>query len=127
MPELPLEVVSKLTKLAELFDFSGEIDGSVCLKIKGELRIISDKDIVLISGQEENIKRAGYNHAIWLNPPLNEKMEPQLILTVKDLNTNTDVDIPALFNEEGRLDYDKMGVVQNDNGGIEIPLTGINK
>lgn len=78
------------------FEFEGEVDGSVRIKIKGklyveseeEVRILSKKDIIISSGQDENKDREGYLHSVWINPVLDKKERPlQLIQAV---NTKTD-------------------------------------
>jgi hypothetical protein len=94
---------AKLKQLAQLFDYVGEVDGSIMLRIHGEFRIVCDKDIVWISGQVDNPDRPGYKYSIWNNPPLNEKGEPQMTITVRDAYTGEYSEIPALFREDGKL------------------------
>lgn len=93
--------IKKLKKLAAIFDYVGEIDGSVCVTVKGEFRLISEKDIILISGGKDNDDRPGYKHSIWLNPPLNEDNNPQIMIGVQSRITGEILNIPAIFDEEG--------------------------
>lgn len=101
--ELTAEETTKLKKLAQLFDYVGEVDGSVMLRVRGEFRLVCDKDIVLVSGQADNPDRPGYKYSIWSNPPLNEKGEPQMMIDVRDAETGEYSEIPARFREDGKL------------------------
>jgi hypothetical protein len=101
--ELTALDLAKLKKLADMFDYVGEIDGSVMLKVKGEFRLVCDKDIIFMSGQDDNPDRPGYRHSIWENPPLNERGQPLMMITVRDSETGEYLDVPARFREDGKL------------------------
>jgi len=107
----PLRALRKLKALIELFDYTLDIDGSVMVRVKGdvhlltngEFRVTSAKDVVLLSGQNANPERPGYIHGIWENPPLDEQGRPLMMIPVTHSETGEMKYIPARFTNSGKL------------------------
>lgn len=95
--------IAKLKTLAEIFEYRGEIDGSIVLHVRGEFRLVCDKDIVLISGRSDNKDRPGYKYSIWENPDLDEHDRPIMMVAVFNCRTNDHEVIPARFTKSGKL------------------------
>lgn len=107
----PFRALRKFRLFNEIFDYVVNVDGSILLKIKGdihvattgEFRVTSAKDVVLLSGQNPNPERPGYVHAIWENPPLDEEGRPLMMIPVTHSETGEMKYIPARFTHSGKL------------------------
>lgn len=95
--------IAKLKSLAEIFEYKGEIDGSVVLHVKGEFRLVCDKDIVLVSGRSDNPDRPGYKYSIWENPELDVYNRPVMMISVFNCLTDDHEVIPARFSKSGKV------------------------
>lgn len=104
------EDLRRLRLLARMAEIVHLPNHNLMLKFKHGVRIVSDEDVILMSGRKPNDRRPGYTYAIWENPDLDGRGEPVMYLPIRWADTGEHEIIKAEFNSRGKLKL-KAGMI----------------